>query len=140
MNERRKNKLRVSPKSFKRLKQKVKQLIGKTSPLSFNERISKLDALTRGWVNYYKFANMTTKLKELDTWVRSRLRYYIWRHWKKPNKRMRSFIRLSISQGQVYAWSRSRMGGWATALSPIMKTTITIERLLIRGYLSFAYL
>jgi len=137
-NERGKYKLRVSPKSFKRLKQKVKQLTGKTSPLSFNERISKLNALTRGWVNYYKFANMTTKLKELDTWVRSRLRYCIWKHWKKPNKRMRSFIRLGISQGQAYAWSRSRMGGWATALSPIMKTTITIERLLKRGYLSFS--
>ncbi len=53
-------------------------------------------------------------------------------------KRMRSYIRLGISQGQAYAWSRSRMGGWATALSPIMKTTITVERLQKRGYLSFS--
>ncbi len=136
--ERGKYKLRVSPKSFKQMKQKVKQLTRKTSALSFTERISRLNAFTRGWVNYYKFANMTTKLKELDAWVRGRLRYCIWKHWKKPNKRMRSYIHLGISQGQAYAWSRSRMGGWATALSPIMKTTITIERLLKRGYLSFS--
>ena len=50
---------------------------------------------------------------------------------------MRSFIRLCISKEQAYAWSRSRMGGWATALSPIMKTTVTVERLQKRGYLSF---
>ncbi len=131
-------KLRVSPKSFRTMKQKVKQLTRKTSSFSFTSRISKLNTFVRGWVNYYKFANMSTKLKELDAWVRSRLRYCIWKHWKKPNKRMRSYIRLGISKGQAYAWSRSRMGGWSTALSPIMKTTITVDRLLKRGYLSFS--
>ncbi len=136
--EKGKYKLRVSPKSFRTMKQKVKQLTRKTSALSFTERISRLTIFVRGWVNYYKFANMTSKLKELDAWVRGRLRYCIWKHWKKPNKRMRSYIRLGISQGQAYAWSRSRMGGWATALSPIMKTTITVDRLLKRGYLSFS--
>jgi len=136
--EKGKYKLRVSPKSFKTMKQKVKQITRKTLPLSFDQRVAKLTTFVRGWVNYYKFANMTTKLKELDTWVRNRLRYCIWKHWKKPNKRMRSFIRLGISKGQAYAWSRSRMGGWATAKSPIMKTTITVNRLQKRGYLSFS--
>ncbi len=130
--------LRVSPKSFKRMKQKVKEITRKTLPLSFKERIAKLNAFTRGWVNYFKYAHISAKLKKLDAWVRNRLRYCIWKHWKKPNKRMRSFIRLGISRGQAYAWSRSRMGGWAIGQSPIMKTTVTIERLKRRGYLSFS--
>ena len=50
---------------------------------------------------------------------------------------MRSYIRLGIPKGQAYAWSRSRMGGWAVAQSPMMKTTITIKRLQIKGYVSF---
>jgi RNA-directed DNA polymerase len=130
--------LRVSPKSFNRMKQKVKEITRKTLPLSFNERITKLKAFTRGWVNYYKYAHVSGKLKELDGWVRNRLRYCIWKHWKKPNKRMRSFIRLGIPKGQAYSWSRSRMGGWAIAQSPIMRTTITIEGLKRRGYSSFS--
>ena len=130
--------LRVSPKSFKRMKQKVKEITRKTLPLSFKERITKLKAFTRGWVNYYKYAHMSLKLKDLDGWVRNRLRYCIWKHWKKPNKRMRSFIRMGISRGQAYAWSRSRMGGWAIAQSPIMRTTVTLERLQRRGYFSFS--
>jgi group II intron reverse transcriptase/maturase len=130
--------LRVSPKSFKRMKQKVKELTRKTLPLSFDERIAKLNAFIRGWVNYFKYAHMSLKLKDLDAWVRNRLRYCIWKHWKKPNKRMRSFIRLGISRGQAYAWSRSRMGGWAIAQSPMMKTTVTLERLKRRGYISFS--
>ena len=133
-----KYKLRVSPASFKRMKQKVKQITKKTSPIPFNERITKLTIFTRGWINYYKIANISTKLKELDGWVRNRLRYCIWKHWKKPNKRKRSYIRMGIPSGQAYAWSRSRMGGWAIAQSPIMNTTITVERLIKRGYLSFS--
>jgi RNA-directed DNA polymerase len=43
---------------------------------------------------------------------------------------------LGIEQGQAYAWSRSRMGGWAIAQSPILGTTITVDRLNERGYVS----
>jgi len=135
--EKGKYKLRVSPKSFKTMKQKVKQITKKTTSISFTERIRKLTVFTRGWVNYYKFAHVSTKLKELDAWIRNRLRYCIWKHWKKPNKRKRSYIRLGIKAGQAYAWSRSRLGGWRIAQSPMMNTTITIKRLQLRGYLSF---
>ena len=51
---------------------------------------------------------------------------------------MRSLIRLGIDQGQAYAWSRTRMGGWAVAQSPILITTITLERLKKRNYVSMS--
>ncbi|RLD56642.1 MAG: group II intron reverse transcriptase/maturase [Bacteroidetes bacterium] len=129
--------LRVNPKSFKRLKQKIKEVTRKTLPLSLNMRLYKLEEITRGWINYYRFANIVAKLRDIDTWTRNRLRYCIWKHWKKPNKRMRSFIRLGVPKGQAYAWSRSRMGGWAIAQSPMMITTVTIKRLQLKGYVSF---
>jgi hypothetical protein len=43
-------------------------------------------------------------------------------------------IRLGVPLQQAYQWSRSRMGGWAIAQSPILGTTITIERLSKRGH------
>ncbi len=127
----------VSKKSFKELKRKIKYITRKTIPASFDERILRLKQLMYGWINYFKYANMQLKLRDLDGWVRSRLRYCIWHHWKKPNKRMRSFIRLGIDTGHAYAWSRSRKGGWAIAQSPIMQMTITPKRLKQRGYISF---
>ena len=130
--------LRVNPKSFKRLKQKIKEVTRKTLPMTFSERLIKLKDITRGWINYYRFANIAGKLRDLDTWVRNRLRYCIWKHWKKPNKRMRSFIRMGVPKGQAYAWSRSRMGGWAIAQSPMMRTTVTTKRLQLKGYVSFS--
>ena len=58
----------------------------------------------------------------------------VWHDWKKPVRKRKNFIRLGVEQGQAYAWSRTRMGGWAVAQSPMLKTTITITRLKRRGY------
>lgn len=49
-------------------------------------------------------------------------------------RKRKNLIRLGVEQGQAYAWSRSRMGGWAIAQSPILGTTITLDRLKKRGY------
>lgn len=124
----------VSDKSWKKLKQKLKTVTRKTTPKSFEERIQKLNEIQRGWVNNFRMASIYSKLKNLDAWIRNRLRYCIWHHWKKPEKKRRSLIRLGVEQGQAYAWSRSRMGGWAIAQSPILGTTITLERLKKRDY------
>ena len=132
--ERGKYQLVVSEKSWKKLKEKLKTITRKTTPMSFEERIQKLKEVQRGWVNAFRMASILNKLEDLDGWIRNRLRYCIWHHWKKPEKKRRSLIRLGIQQGQAYAWSRSRMGGWAIAQSPILRTTITLERLKKRGY------
>jgi len=126
----------VSDKSWRKFKQKLKQITKKTIPMSFNERIQKLNEIQRGWVNNFRMASIQNKLNELDGWVRNRLRYCIWHHWKKPDKKKRSLIRLGVEKGQAYVWSRSRMGGWAIAQSPILGTTITLERLGKKGYIS----
>lgn len=127
----------VSSKSLKRLKCKIKQITRKTIPCSFDERIERLNRLMYGWLHYFKHASISGKLKYLDAWVRDRLRYCIWHHWKKPNKRMRSLIRLGKTPEDAYRWSRTRMGGWRVACSPILGTTITIDRLKQRGYIPF---
>ena len=82
------------------------------------------------------FKFLKNKLNELDGWLRNRLRYCIWHHWKKSERKRKNLIRLGVDQEQAYAWSRSRMGGWAIAQSPILGTTITVDRLKIRGYVS----
>jgi SAM-dependent methyltransferase len=62
------------------------------------------------------YASIKQKLIEVDGWLRNRLRYCIWTDWKKPERKRKNLIRLGIPQGQAYAWSRTRMGGWAVAL------------------------
>ncbi|MBT3800651.1 MAG: group II intron reverse transcriptase/maturase, partial [Bacteroidetes bacterium] len=127
--EKGKYQLVVSPKSWEKLKQKLKIITRKTTPMSLDERIQKLNEVQRGWVNNFRMASIHVKLNELDGWVRNRLRYSIWHHWKKLERKRKNLIRLGTNLDQAYAWSRTRMGGWAVAQSPILGTTITVDRL-----------
>jgi RNA-directed DNA polymerase len=124
----------VSDKGWKTLKQKLKFVTKKTTASTFDERMTKLKEIQRGWLNYFRMGSIQGKLKEIDSWLRNRLRYCIWHDWKKPDRKRKNLIRLGISNGQAYAWSRTRMGGWAVAQSPILVTTITLKRLMQRGY------
>lgn len=124
----------ISDKSWGKLKQNIKAITRKTTPLGLAERIQKLREVGRGWLNYFRMASITGKLKDLDSWVRNRLRYCIWHDWKKPERKRKNLLRLGVDPNHAYAWSRTRMGGWAVAQSPILITTITLERLKKRGY------
>ncbi len=124
----------ASEKSWKNLKQKLKTITRKTSPKSLAERIKELKEVQRGWLQYFRMANIQVKLKTLDSWLRNRLRYCIWHDWKKPERKRKNLIRLGVDQHHAYAWSRTRKGGWAVAQSPILVTTITLDRLTKRGY------
>lgn len=132
--ERGKYQLVVSEKSWSSLKHKLKTITRKTTPMSFDERIEKLGEVQRGWINAFRMASIQIKLADLDGWLRNRLRYCIWHHWKKPERKRKNLIRLGVNPDKAYQWSRSRMGGWAIAQSPILGTTITVDRLIMRGY------
>jgi RNA-directed DNA polymerase len=124
----------VCDKSWQKLKQNLKTITRKTSPVSVADRIIKLKEVQRGWVNFFRMASIHGKLKELDSWIRNRLRYCIWHDWKKPERKRKNLFRLGVDAEHAYAWSRTRKSGWAVAQSPIMITTITLDRLTKRGY------
>ncbi|MFY0690276.1 MAG: group II intron reverse transcriptase/maturase [Cyclobacteriaceae bacterium] len=124
----------VSRKSWDTLKRKLKDISRKTRPISITERFQKLSEVWKGWVNNFRLANISAKLKALDEWLRNRLRYCIWHHWKRPERKRKNLIRLGMDNDRAYAFSRTRMGGWAVAQSPILRTTITLSRLRRRGY------
>ena len=124
----------VGAKAWQRLKQSLKLVTRKTTPLTFDERIAKIKEVQRGWLNYFRGTSIYGKLKSIDGWLRNRLRYCIWKQWKKPERRRKNLIRLGVDQEHAYAWSRTRKGGWAIAQSPILGSTITLQRLKQRGY------
>ena len=132
--EKGKYQLVVSDKGWKNLKLKLKAITRKTTPATFDERILKLKEVQQGWLQYYRMASIQGKLKDVDGWVRNRLRCCIWKQWKKPERRRKNLMRLGVDLEHAYSHSRSRMGTWAVACSPILKTTITVERLQQRGY------
>ena len=96
--ERGKYQLVVSVRGWKSLKQKLKTITRKTTPCTFDERIRRIKEVQRGWLGYYRMASIQVKLKELDGWLRNRLRYCIWHHWKKPERKRKNLIRLGLTR------------------------------------------
>jgi len=68
----------VGKKGWRKLKQTLKWITRKTIPMSLQERFRKLKEVQRGWLNYFRMASIQVKLKEIDSWLRNRLRYCIW--------------------------------------------------------------
>ncbi len=132
--EKGKYQLAVSEKAWKSLKMRVRTITAKTKPMGFDERVAKINEIQRGWLNYFRGTSIHGKLRDLDGWLRNRLRYCIWTDWKKPERKRKNLIRLGVDQDHAYAWSRTRKGGWAVAQSPILNSTITLKRLQNRGY------
>jgi hypothetical protein len=56
----------VKKSSWESLKRKLKQIIKKTSPYIFEERLKKLAEVWRGWINNYRLVSITAKLKALN--------------------------------------------------------------------------
>jgi hypothetical protein len=79
-----------------------------TGPKSFEERIRKINEIQRGWLNYFRGTSIQGKLRDIDGWLRNRLRYCIWTDWKNPERIRKNLMRLGIDKDHAYAWSRTR--------------------------------
>ena len=71
-----------------------------------------------------------------DEWMRRRFRMYIWKQWKKPRTKVANLRKLGIPADKAYQWGNSRRGYWRIAGSPVLKCSITNERLAAAGYFS----
>ncbi len=128
--------LRIASESYGHFKRKVKSLTSKTWSISMEARLSLLNALSRGWINYFKLADAKTHLDTLDKWIRSRLRYCIWTQWKRIRTKFKALVKLGMDKRNAYTWANTRKGGWHTTHSYVLKGTITNERLQQKGYIS----
>ena len=58
--------------------------------ISLDERIKKINYVVRGWINYFRIANMKKKITKIDKSLRNRIRVIIWKQWKKIERRERA--------------------------------------------------
>lgn len=124
--------LRLHPKSAAKMRKRLKELTQKTNRWSNDERKKKLKDYVRGWVNYFKLADMKTLLKETDEWLRRRIRAVIWKQWKRVRTRYRMLRRLKVAEWRIHELANCRKGPWRAA--QILSTVITKERLTLAGY------
>jgi group II intron reverse transcriptase/maturase len=129
--------LRVHPKSVAKMKAKIKELTSRSNGWSNERRKQSLSQYIKGWVQYFKLADMKSLLQKTDEWYRRRLRMVIWKQWKRIKTKFANLIKLGVKQSKAWEWSNTRKSYWHTANSFILSTTITNGRLQQAGYLFF---
>jgi len=120
-------------KSIQKFKRKLKQLTKRSWSISLENRIIKLNQVTRGWINYFRIADMKKLLEKLDMKVRRKLRVIIWKQWKKIKKRYTSLRKLGITHKDAYVTANSRRGYYHIAHTRVLESAISKEKLNKRG-------
>ena len=124
--------LRVHPKSVRKMRKKLRELTQKGNRWSNDERKKKLGEYVRGWVNYFRMADMKTLMAQTDEWMRRRIRAVIWRQWKRVRTRYRMLRRMHVEEWRVHEMANCRKGPWRAA--QMLNSVITKERLARAGY------
>jgi group II intron reverse transcriptase/maturase len=130
--------LRAHPKSIEKMKARIKELTSRSNGWGYERRKIALSQYIKGWVQYFKLADMISPLNEIDRWYRRRLRMVIWKQWKRIKTRIANLIKLGINKYKAYEWANSRKGYWRIAGSFILCRSITDARLRIAGYVFFS--
>ena len=128
--------LRVHAKSVVKMKNKIRELTDRNKGISNKKREKEYQEYVRGWVQYYRLADMKGLLKRTDEWARRRIRAVYWKQWKKIKTRYRMLKALGMEHWMAKELACSRKGYWrmAQVLNQIFSKKI-IARL---GYTSMS--
>lgn len=72
----------VNPKRIKRFKDKVRSKTKRNTGRKLEDIIKDLNPVIRGWINYYRIANIKKLVEKLMGWIRRRLRMIKLKQWK----------------------------------------------------------
>ena len=90
----------VHPKTKSKLRTKLKELTSRSNGWGYEKRKERLTYAIRGWVNYFRLAEMRNYLRETDEWLRSRIRMCIWKCWKRVRTRFGTYKDVASPNGR----------------------------------------
>lgn len=124
----------LSEKTIQKFKQKVKDITIRRRSISLSDRLSQLYSKSLGWMEYFKMTSVKSQLKELDAWMRTRLRICLWKSWKTAQNRYKKLVLYGISKDKAYRWSHSSKGYCRISQSMVLCYSLTNKRLKQLGH------
>jgi len=110
-----KPKLKAAPASIQRLKKKLKNIFRMGRGRSIARLIEDLRPILRGWIQYFRHAEVKGVFEELDGWIRRRLRLVIWRQRKRSYTRARNLMRRGLTEERAWVSATNGRGPWFNA-------------------------
>jgi RNA-directed DNA polymerase len=108
----------VSETSLVAFKAKVREVTGRTRGSTMRQVVAELRTFILGWRGYFGFAEVRSPLRELDKWLRRRLRSYHWKQWGRRG--YRELRKRGISRDLAWNTAKSAHGPWRLRQSPAL--------------------
>ena len=125
---------RVHPKSVEKMKNKIRELTDRNNGMGNAKREKKYQNYVRGWIEYFKLADMKGLLQKTDEWARRRIRAVYWKQWKKIKTKYKMLKALGLEHWKAKELACSRKGYWRMA--QVLNSVITNKIIAKLGYTS----
>lgn len=129
-------KLKVAKESVKRFKDKLRQAFRIGRGRNLRSQLGDLAAVLRGWVSYYRLAEVKGVFEDLDQWIRHKLRVILWRQWKRRWTRFNELCRRGIGKVRAAISISNRHGPWWNAGASHMNQAVPAAWLHQQGLVS----
>ena len=125
---------KVHKKSLAKMKNRLRAITNRSKAISNEDRPLMLKQFVKGWVNYFKLADMKEMLKQVDEWLRRRIRAVYWKQWKKVKTRYRMIKQYNLPKWKVHELANCRKGIWRAAL--MLNQILTNKEIARQGYIT----
>jgi len=115
---------RIAPQAIMRFKNKVRECTRRTRGISLEQMMQQLARYLVGWRNYFAFCETPSTLRDLDKWVRRRLRSVIWKQWKRGRTRYAQLRRHGVGNDLAAQTAGSPHGPWRLSASPALSMAL----------------
>ncbi|KVT18829.1 group II intron reverse transcriptase/maturase [Burkholderia sp. MSMB1459WGS] len=102
----------VARKALETFKQRIRDLTGRLGGRSLAEVVERLKAYMPGWKAYFQLAQTPRVFRELDEWIRHRLRAMQLKHWRRGTTMYRELLALGASKEDAYRVAANSRRWW----------------------------
>jgi RNA-directed DNA polymerase len=114
---------KVAPHSVKRFKDKIRKLTSRTRGVNVEQVVLDLKRYIQGWGHYFGFCEARDVLRKLDSWVRRKLRCYIWKQWGRAG--YRELRKRGVRQQTAWSTSKAPHGPWRLSRTPALNQALS---------------
>lgn len=130
------SKVRIASESIERLKRRVRELTMRRRSVDLATRLNMLSRYLRGWMTYFRLNETPSVLRDLDRWIRRRVRLCIWKSWKRTATRMRKLRSFGLTDEMARMVAGTQRGLWFVAGMPLLAKALSESWLTEQGLIS----
>lgn len=117
--------LKVADQAIDKRKDRIRELTRRTRGIRIGALVAELRDTLLGWKAYFGIAEVLSPLREIDKWVRRKLRCYLWKQWGPAG--YRELRKRGVSVREAWNTRKSAHGPWRLSKTPALSIALPLR-------------